>query len=406
MVKRKTGFYERLCSIENIRKADECARENKKNCKTYIEKHDEHREEENQKLLQSFIDLSYKTSPYTKQTIYEPKERILYKLPYYPDRIAQWAIMNVIEEYWNRLFIRNTYSCIKGRGIQQCYKDVKAALENTKDNDETEYCLKIDIRKFYPSIDHEILKDILRWKIKDEKFLAILYEIVDSINGYGEVYGKSVPIGNYLSQFFANLYLTKFDHWCKEVLKLKYYYRYADDIVVLGNSKDRLREVLHLFDGYLANNLKLEIKHNYQIFPVESRGIDFVGFVFRHEYVLLRKSIKKKMIRLANDYMFSRISESAFRKRMASYFGWCKYSDSKHLLSHIYRLTGVDYSNFKGKLKNISSLKGKSIYIVHVSEHDRYYMVEFIYKGRPCVAKTTSNRYINSLLDGYNDFVV
>jgi hypothetical protein len=113
---------------------------------------------------------------------------------------------------------------------------------------------------------------------------------------------KGVPIGNYLSQFFANLYLTYFDHWVKEELKCKYYFRYADDIVILGNDKNYLRNVLVSIKLYLKQVLNLELKPNYQIFPVESRGIDFVGYKFCHTHVLLRKSIKMRMFRLINLY--------------------------------------------------------------------------------------------------------
>ena len=109
----------------------------------------------------------------------------------------------------------------------------------------------MDITKFYPSIDHNILKSIISRKIKDTKVLEILYEIIDSVNGINGIYGKGVPIGNYLSQYFANLYLTGFDHWCKEELKCRYYYRYADDIVILGESKAHLRNVLVAIKLYL-----------------------------------------------------------------------------------------------------------------------------------------------------------
>lgn len=162
----------------------------------------------------------------------------------------------------------------------------------------------MDITKFYPSIDHNILKSIISRKIKDTKVLEILYEIIDSVNGINGIYGKGVPIGNYLSQYFANLYLTGFDHWCKEELKCRYYYRYADDIVILGESKAHLRNVLVAIKLYLKHVLKLGVKGNYQIFPVESRGIDFVGYVFRHDYIRVRKGIKnscRKRIRHSNN---------------------------------------------------------------------------------------------------------
>lgn len=118
----------------------------------------------------------------------------------------------------------------------------------------------MDITKFYPSIDHNILKSIISRKIKDTKVLEILYEIIDSVNGINGIYGKGVPIGNYLSQYFANLYLTGFDHWCKEELKCRYYYRYADDIVILGESKAHLRNVLVAIKLYLKHVLKQRIE--------------------------------------------------------------------------------------------------------------------------------------------------
>ena len=118
----------------------------------------------------------------------------------------------------------------------------------------------MDIRKFYPSLNHDILKAIIRKKVKDKDLLWLLDEIIDSAEG--------VPIGNYLSQFFANLYMAYFDHWVKEELKVKYYYRYADDIVLLSDSKEQLRSWLLAIKLYLTNVLKLKLKDNYQIYPV------------------------------------------------------------------------------------------------------------------------------------------
>lgn len=153
-----------------------------------------------------------------------------------------------MEPIWVSTFITQTYSCIKGRGIHKLAKDVKKVLR--KDKEGTKYCLKLDVRKFYPSIDHNILKyDVLRGKVKDKRLLAMLDEIVDSADG--------VPIGNYLSQFFANLYLSYFDHWIKEEVRVKYYFRYADDIVVLSDSKEELRKVLILMKMYLHHVLNL-----------------------------------------------------------------------------------------------------------------------------------------------------
>lgn len=230
--------------------------------------------------------------------------------------------MNILEPVWMKQFISTTYSCIKGRGIHKCLKDLKYVLR--KYPNKTTYCLKFDIKKFYPSINHRILKRIIRRKIKDKTLLKILDEIIDSANG--------VPIGNYLSQYFANLYLTPFDRYCKSILKCKFYYRYADDIVILSNDKQWLHSILSEIKQFLKLQLKLELKENYQIFPVDSRGIDFVGYVFRHKHTLLRKSIKVKMIRKLNH-----LSKDVLQRVIPSYQGWLRWCNSKNL-KHKYKL--------------------------------------------------------------------
>lgn len=260
MPKRISNIYHKIYDKQNVDIADRKARKCKRR-RYGVRKHDENREEENKQLCLLLKNGEYKTSEYTTYKIYEPKERIIFRLPYYPDRITHHAIMNIMEPIWVKIFTRDTYSCIKNRGIHSLLQKLQSDLAS--DPEGTKYCLKLDIKKFYPSINHKILKQIIRKKIKDKNLLKLLDEIIDSADG--------VPIGNYLSQFFANLYLAYFDHWVKEELKVKYYYRYADDIVLLSNSKEQLRNWLLAIKVYLTNVLELKVKDNYQIYPVESR---------------------------------------------------------------------------------------------------------------------------------------
>lgn len=315
--------------------------------------------------------MTYKTSEYDKFKVFEPKEREIFRLPYYPDRIAHHAIMNILEPIWIRVFTRDTYSSIKGRGIHSLVKKLKKDLKENPE--ETKYCLKLDIKKFYPSIDHEKLKKILRKKLKDSCLLWLLDEIVDSVEG--------VPIGNYLSQYFANLFLAYFDHIIKEVLKVKFYYRYADDIVILSSNKEFLHMILREVKK-LLEELSLELKSNYQVFPVESRGIDFVGYVFFHTHVLLRKSMKIKMWKLVYSYINGEISERDFLIRMQSYVGWLKWCNSKNLLRKIETLTGFRFSNWDGEMVNVSNFIRKNIYIVEVIRRNKYNEIHFVYKGK------------------------
>jgi retron-type reverse transcriptase len=326
-MKRLENLYEQICSLENLQLADEKARKGKLRSHGVI-KHDRNREQNLIKLHEILKNGTFKTSTYEIFTIYEPKEREIYRLPYYPDRIVHHAVMNVLEPVWVSIFTADTYSCIKERGIHNAAIKVKKALREHPE--ETKYCLKIDIRKFYPSIDHDILKRIVRLKLKDKRLLALLDEIIDSAGG--------VPIGNYLSQYFANLYLAYFDHWIKEQKGVKFYFRYADDIVVLHNDKLFLHGLFREMQSYLADNLKLQIKSNWQVFPVSARGIDFVGYVFYHTHTRLRKSIKKRFCRrLSRINKRKNITEETFKQAICPWWGWAKYCDSKHLINKLFK---------------------------------------------------------------------
>ena len=319
-VKRYKHLFEQIVSLDNILLAHHKARKNKTTRRS-VKRVDKNTIECCKKIQTMLIEGTYQTSNYSIFTIYEPKERQIYRLPYYPDRIIHHAIMNILEKIWVDQMIPNTYSCIKGRGIHKCLSDVKKGL---RDAQHTKYCLKLDIRKFYPSIDHDILKQIIRIKIADKKVLKLLDHIIDSADG--------VPIGNYLSQFFANLYLAYFDRMITDYLRNNlgycYYYRYADDIVILAEEKEILHKLLVEITSYLKFKLKLEIKPNYQVFPVESRGVDFVGYVIYHKKVLIRKKIKYRFLEVNNKLQHKHVNLRYYKRKTAGYIGWFKYCNS------------------------------------------------------------------------------
>ena len=240
-MRRHNNLFDKIISVENLRRADEKARKGKTN--SYgVKVHDKNREDNILKLHQALKNGTFRTSEYTIFKIYEPKERDIYRLPYYPDRIVHHAIMNIMEPIWTSIFTNDTCACIKKRGLKGAFERMK---KYRKDIEGTQYCLKIDIKKFYPSIDHGKMKWIIRKKIKDERLLQLLDGIIDSADG--------VPIGNYLSQYFANLFFAYFDHYVKEVLKVKYYVRYADDMVFLTSSKEELIEILKQTKDYMGS---------------------------------------------------------------------------------------------------------------------------------------------------------
>lgn len=309
-MKRIDNLYDKICSIENLKLADKRARKGKSKQKGVIN-HDLNREANIQNLHYLLVNQEYKTSKYTIFTIKDPKEREIYRLPYYPDRIAHHAIMNILEPIFLSTFTRDTYNCIKKRGIHGALYALRKGLKNLK---YSRYCLKFDIKKFYPSVNHFILKSLLKRKFKDIKLLNLLFEIINS--------AKGLPIGNYLSQFLANFYLTYFDHWIKEVLRVKYYYRYCDDIIILAPTKVLSWEYLNKIREYLKIKLNLNIKENYKVFPVKL-GIDFVGYKSYPKYSLLRDRIKRRFIKMIRRYRNNR--------SIASYQGWLLHCNSINL---------------------------------------------------------------------------
>lgn len=211
----------------------------------------------------------------------------------------------------------HTYSAIKGRGIHYGMKRVRKDLKYHKE--ECKYCLKIDIKKYYPSINHEILKQKYRKLFKDKDLLWLIDEIIDSTEG-----DTGIPIGNYLSQWSGNLYLSDLDHWLKEVKKVKCCHRYMDDIVIFSSNKEYLHKLRLDLQNYLATTLKLEMKSNYQIFPTYIRGLDFLGFRFFNKFILLRKNTYKQFKRTI----------AAIHSRLKLDLGinlhyWCAYNSYK-----------------------------------------------------------------------------
>ena len=264
---------------------------------------------------------TYETSDYEIDTrIERGKEREIYKLPYFKDRIVHHAILQVIEPILSETYIKDTYQSIKGRGVHKAKDRLKEFL---KDTENTKYCLKIDIKKYYPNVDNTVLKTLIRKKIKCKDTLNLVDEIIDSTKG--------LPIGNYTSQTFGNYYLSYFDHWIKENKKIRYYIRYADDMVFLLDNKEDLHELKKDIDKYLYENLKLTLKENWQVFPTEIRGIDFLGFRFFHKYTMLRNSIKKAYMKVIKSIKKRGATLQNINSVMA-YYGWLKASDSYNLL--------------------------------------------------------------------------
>ena len=310
-MKRINNLYDKILDPENLERAHRNARRGKGWYKE-VKMVNADTEYFLEKLRESLINQTYQTSEYTVfETADSGKLRQIYKLPYYPDRICQWALIQVIEPYLLRHFTDDTYSAIPGKGIHYGMRKLRSQLKS--DPEGCRYCLKLDVRKYYPSIDKDILKGQYRQLFKDERLLWLIDEIIDSVE-------NGVPIGNYLSQYSGNLYLSWFDHWIKEEKGIKYYHRYMDDIVILSDSKEKLHKLLEEIRDYLHNELKLTVKDNWQIFPTFVRGVDFLGYRFFDGYTLLRKQTVKNIR--------TKSKQGLNQQQKASYYGWLKHCDS------------------------------------------------------------------------------
>lgn len=354
-MKRIGNLYEKICSKENLLKAHEKASQGKRWYEE-VKEVNAHLDERIDEIQKSLTEKTFHTSPY--EIFYKNegrKERKIYKLPYCPDRIVQWAILLVIEEYIVRNLITDTFSAIPGRGIHYGLKRVQQALYS--DREGCEYCLKLDVRHYYQCIDHEILKAKYRRLFKDEDLLWLLDEIIDSVDTCEpedmiKIWGSAdtgrhtgIPIGNYLSQYSGNYYLSSFDHWMKEEMGAKHYFRNMDDITIFSSSKEQLHEWLTKIDECFREELKIFIKPNYQIFPTYVRGVDFLGYRMFGDYTLLRKdtakTMKKKMVnirkRCESDYM----TPTQFSV-IGSYEGWLKWGDCYRLHSKYIAPLNID----------------------------------------------------------------
>lgn len=347
-MKRYGFLYEKIYDIENIKKAHHKARLGKRHYRDVIivNSNEEYYCNKIHNILKN-ENYQVNINSYKHMKIIDKgKERDIFKLPYYPHRIIQWAIMLQLAPIFKKMFIFDTYASIEGRGLHDAMKRIKHKM---KDKEDTKYCLKLDIKKYYPNINNNILYKLLTEKFKDEKLLKLLHEITFSMGEKGQ------PIGSLWSQYAGNFYLTKFDHWLKEVKGVKHYFRYCDDMVIMHSDKNFLRELLKDIKIYLKDNLDLNLKENYQIFPSHKRGIDFLGYRFFDGYILLRKRTVKKMKKQLVQYANKNLLSYSDYCSINSYLGWLKYCNSFRLKYKYFRqLNYKKYIDFDG---NIQTLK-------------------------------------------------
>ena len=319
-MKRIGNIYEKITKKENIRRAILNASKGKKNRKSVI-KILENIDYYVSGIYKMLFEKNYKPSAYIEMVIHDgtrKKERTIFKPRFYPDQVIHWCLMQQIQKIIEKGMYEYTCASIPNRGIHYGAKYIKKIL--VRDRKNTKYALKLDVKKFYPSVDKEILKRKFRRIIKDNDTLDLMDKIIDSSK-------EGLPIGNYTSQWFANFFLQDLDHYIKEKLKVPYYLRYMDDMLLFHRNKKELRKIKEKIEEYL-NNEKLKLKENWQLFRVDSRPVDFIGYRFYRGYTTIRRGNFLRIKRRAKKIYKRKKIRLSDASAMISYYGWLKHCDS------------------------------------------------------------------------------
>ena len=341
-------LYETCISFDNRKEAVHNAFKSKRVRK--IAKHRHLTEEDVVRLsliwIRHYKEIKHKPI-YIREGIAQKERKLL--VPTLEELVVQHCVVNALKPIFMRGMYAHSYASIPRRGAHKGKKALSKWIRNDPEN--CRYCLKLDIRHFFDSIPHDVLRIKLARKIKDHRMLGLIYTIINTT-------GTGLPLGFYTSQWLANWYLEDFDHFVKEKLRVKHYIRYMDDIVIFGNSSEWLHDVKNAISEYF-HLLGLVVKSNWQVFEFshDNRGrfLDFMGFRFYHNRVTLRKAIMLRSTRKASRIARKSAPNVHDARQMLSYIGWFKHSDTydvydKHVASIV---------NIKA-LKHIVSRKDKS----------------------------------------------
>lgn len=328
MAKTIRHEFDKYLTYENLMKAHLLSRKGK-NYKNEVILFNLKQEEYIRWLYEQLKNGTYKHGGYRIFYIQYPKKRKIEASRYIDRIVHRWIVDSFLNRYFVSQFINTSYACIKNRGMHKASIDVQNAMKHCKRIWQNYYVLKMDIRKYFQNIDKDILMKILKRKVKEEKLLNLLEKIVYSNSGK-----KGLPIGNYTSQIFANIYLNEVDQYIKHKLKIKYYFRYMDDSVIFVKTKDEAIQTLDKIRDFLKVNLELELNDKTQIFK-SKQGINFCGYKINEYRLKLRdrgkKAIKKKVKYLKEEVKKGNISSKEASRFICGHLGYMKYANTRNL---------------------------------------------------------------------------
>lgn len=298
-------------------------------------------------LKKELKDKTYRPGSYIEFYVYEPKKRLVHA-PHIRDKIVQFSIHTVLQGIYRSVFIKDSYACLEEKGTHEAVHRIQHYMRLAQWKYEEPYIVKIDVRKFFYSINRDILKTIYRKKIpeSEQDFLRILDMIVDS-SPEGE---RGLPLGNVTSQDFANIYLNEVDQFCKRYLGLKWYVRYMDDICIIVKDRETARDVLAKIRTYVKDHLDLELNEKTHIYPL-AQGINTLGFRIHTTHLDVRNSskaaMKRRIKKIDEKVQSGRLTKKQAQQSVNAWLGHARHSNSYNLAKKIFEK--YDYIQIEDK---------------------------------------------------------
>lgn len=322
------NLFAEIYSFQNLFKAYLKARKNKR-YKDDVLQFSANLEENLIQLQNELIHKTYEPGRYHEFYVYDPKTRLVMAAPF-KDRVLHHALCNVIEPIFERLFIYHSYACRSGKGTHAGVDCTSKFLRRAIHKYGTVYCFKADISKYFQSINHNILRAIIRRKIGCKDTLWLIDKIISSTAQEGDINPIGLPVGNLTSQLFANVYLNELDYYMKHAQRNEFYIRYMDDFLVIHPDKRYLHTLWRDTAVFLKDNLALQMNHKTAVFPI-TQGVDFLGYrIWPHHKVLRKgnvKRIKRIVKKFDREYRAGTIKLEKIRAVLASWLGHAKRAD-------------------------------------------------------------------------------
>jgi len=345
-------LFESVLDHDNLEKAimrSSLGKRDRPDAKEII-KHKEYHIEKIQKLLRTRQLTFRKHKPCIIYDGINKKVRTIIKPDFKYEQIIHHAIVQAMHPFFMKGMYGHVCGSVPKRGAHYGKRYIEKWIR--KDQRNVKYILKTDVRHFFETIDHSVLKNKLQQAIRDDDMLWLLFCVIDQTE-------KGLPLGYYTSQWLANWYLQELDHFIKEELKAKYYVRYMDDMVILGNNKKSLHKMFDEIESFMKTKLNIEIKGNWQVFRFDyiskkdgkrkGRPLDFLGFKFYRDKTVLRRTIMLKATRKAKAIGKKEKATIYDIQQMMSYIGWMKHTDTYYMYQQRIK-PNVDMRSFRKKV--------------------------------------------------------